>query len=1171
MATKKIKKKGKKGENLSASPRQIPNNHLKKDRPSISVCMIVKDEERFIANCLKSIKDIADEIIIIDTGSQDNTINIAKRYTDRIYFHPWKDNYSEARNHYFEYATGDWIFQVDADEELLREDIPALLKAVKYPDIDLIMVQIVSFLDKGKSQSSNNLGRLFRNNGVIHYEGRIHEKLVGYKKPVIFPVRLSHYGYDLDEDSSKNKFDKRISLLKMDIDDDPDNPIAYHYLSCCYISRNLFHETLNTSLKAIELSEKKNNKDPVFLWSRYNAALAYYNLQDYINAESMALSAIAENKYHLDSFFILTVIYLEQSKWSEALKCGSEYSFLLKKIRNQPDEFGTIVFNTLNESWLVMIWMAIASLKTGDSKDSETYIKSTLSQAPDRFNALKTIGQYCYRKGLSPEAHKYLKLAFDLNKEDPVVNDLLDRISSGGQITDFYASSAHYVAPVERAERTDTNNLAFHGMLSSYINQCLPDKAMELIQNNPQNLNITASELCRVADLYMEKGQVESAIKCYMMALERDTGLFEAWTTLAEITLNLNRLDEAQMFFAKALEIRQDDEETILGLCEIGALKGELDIIVKYCDVLLKKLNMPSNKTITCIDDLRSIFLEIENQLEKKTCSERINNIISHLSHRLNNNTPTTKINNKNGEPSLTIAFVDIPQNFETGDYYYRTYSPGMELARGRNIYVVSVSNIHPNKVDVINNADVVILNNICDPDLLPIISKRRDKGLRTVFELADDLNALQPWNAVYEFYNNKENIGLIYKLANYCDKLQFSVFELQRLYGMLNTNNEVFQNQILELHQTQRRNYNDDFIIGWGGSHGHLEDVASISEPLIKWVLSRPNIKLHLMCSRAIWELFKDLPENRKRYFPTGSIKDYYEFLNGVHVGIAPLRNTAFNRARSDVKYLEYAVSGVVPIVSDLETYQHVIDGENGFVFKNELDLIKRLDLLENNRQLLEKFSLSAKAYVTRHRLQSDHVTERIEFYMGSLSSGLPRNRKNSDPEKLFESWCNIPGSSRNANFLTLYNTEFEKSVYSGLVLMQNEANKPSANECFKKASELEPKNYLPFLYSSQTSNTPIDQLENAIKLAPFSIKAHLLLGEELARQGKIIDALNAFTQAYEISPLYHLPLVRAGNLLKTIGRHNEAEELFRCASNLQIKINNPNPVKSDPNLMTV
>jgi len=171
--------------------KNILNNSVK---PSISVCLIVKDEEQFLEKCLQSVKDVADEIIIIDTGSQDNTVNIAKRYTDKIYFHPWKDNYSEARNHYLDYAKGDWIFQIDADEELVKEDIPILLNAVKNPSIDVILLQIISHLRRGQSESRHSLERLFRNNGLIHYEGRIHERLIGFKRPMIYPVRLMHYG-----------------------------------------------------------------------------------------------------------------------------------------------------------------------------------------------------------------------------------------------------------------------------------------------------------------------------------------------------------------------------------------------------------------------------------------------------------------------------------------------------------------------------------------------------------------------------------------------------------------------------------------------------------------------------------------------------------------------------------------------------------------------------------------------------------------------------------------------------------------------------------------------------------------------------------------------------------------------------------------------------------------
>ena len=92
----------------------VPNN----GRPSLSACMIVKNEEKFLAQCLNSIKDAVDEIIIVDTGSTDKTVEIAQSFGAKVYHHPWRNSFSEARNHSLSYATCDWILQIDADEAL---------------------------------------------------------------------------------------------------------------------------------------------------------------------------------------------------------------------------------------------------------------------------------------------------------------------------------------------------------------------------------------------------------------------------------------------------------------------------------------------------------------------------------------------------------------------------------------------------------------------------------------------------------------------------------------------------------------------------------------------------------------------------------------------------------------------------------------------------------------------------------------------------------------------------------------------------------------------------------------------------------------------------------------------------------------------------------------------
>jgi glycosyltransferase involved in cell wall biosynthesis len=433
--TKKRNKKSSRRNKFKESNRIIgTDNNKYKNRPTISLCMIVKDEEEFLDKCLKSVKAVADEIIIIDTGSQDNTVKIAEKYTDKIYFHPWQDSFSEARNHYLEYASCDWIFQIDADEELVSGDINNVLAAVKNPDIDAIRVQIISTYRQGEDESSHNVERIFRNNGIIHYEGRVHNRLVGFQKPRIYPIRLRHYGYDLaDKSKLETKHQRRIDLLKKDIQENPENPLPYHYLSCCYLPNGLFHETLETGVKAIELAETTGNKNPLFLWTRYNVAMAYLKLKDYENAEAMALSAIDFENRHIDSHYLLTLIYHDQAKWDEVIKHGSEYLYLAEEIRKRPEEFGIMVANSLSESWNVLILMGIAHHEKNSLKESRELFETAISISTDPFPILKAIAIYYYTKGLLSYSRTYLRKALAINKKDPDIIEMLDKIDEKPQ------------------------------------------------------------------------------------------------------------------------------------------------------------------------------------------------------------------------------------------------------------------------------------------------------------------------------------------------------------------------------------------------------------------------------------------------------------------------------------------------------------------------------------------------------------------------------------------------------------------------------------------------------------------------------------------------------------------------------------------------------------------
>lgn len=143
--------------------------------------MIVRDEEAVIGRCLESVKDIADEIIIVDTGSTDRTKEIVKQYTDKIFDFKWVDDFSKARNFSFSKATKDYILWLDADDVLLEKDYCKFiqLKRNLNTDIDIYMMKYNCTLDKqGKPIVVQNRGRLFKREKNYQWVSPIHEVIM---------------------------------------------------------------------------------------------------------------------------------------------------------------------------------------------------------------------------------------------------------------------------------------------------------------------------------------------------------------------------------------------------------------------------------------------------------------------------------------------------------------------------------------------------------------------------------------------------------------------------------------------------------------------------------------------------------------------------------------------------------------------------------------------------------------------------------------------------------------------------------------------------------------------------------------------------------------------------------------------------------------------------------
>ena len=209
---------------------------------TLSLCMIVRDEEEMLPRCLAAVKDAVDEIVIVDTGSTDRTVEIARVFGARVIEQAWTGSFSDARNTSFDAATCDWVMYLDADEVLVQEDVDKL-RAVTgrtwREAFYLVETNYTGEAGDGTALTHNAL-RVFRNRPEYRFEGRLHEQIAQHL-PAYAPerieqtsVRLEHYGYLGSVRDARDKSRRNIDLLKAQQAESAPTPFLHFNLGSEY-------------------------------------------------------------------------------------------------------------------------------------------------------------------------------------------------------------------------------------------------------------------------------------------------------------------------------------------------------------------------------------------------------------------------------------------------------------------------------------------------------------------------------------------------------------------------------------------------------------------------------------------------------------------------------------------------------------------------------------------------------------------------------------------------------------------------------------------------------------------------------------------------------------------------------------------------------------------------
>ncbi len=257
----------------------------------LSQCMIVRNEEKNIRRALEWGKGIVHEQIVVDTGSEDRTVEIAIELGATVFHFPWIDDFSAAKNFAIEQAKGDWIIFLDADEYCLQESIskiiPILLKIengifeIEKPHA--VRSSLVNLDDKGQIFSTGTQERFFRNIPTVRYQNRIHEslhKLDGNELIVVDASKelvIYHTGYTRQTYNETDKLERNIRILRNELEEQPENYNALSYLGDSLFALEIYDEAEQAYLQVISNCNKVPSE------ARKEAAFSNYFKLKYLN------------------------------------------------------------------------------------------------------------------------------------------------------------------------------------------------------------------------------------------------------------------------------------------------------------------------------------------------------------------------------------------------------------------------------------------------------------------------------------------------------------------------------------------------------------------------------------------------------------------------------------------------------------------------------------------------------------------------------------------------------------------------------------------------------------------------------------------------------------------------------------------------------------------------
>ncbi len=612
-------------------------------RTTVSACMIVKDEEELLPRCLKSIVDVVDEIILVDTGSKDRTVEIAEEFGCKIYHFPWQGDFSSARNESMRYATKDWIFIIDADEEFPAKETHKLRVVTNQDELEIISISCLNkSLETGQVTSFLPSVRLVRRELGLQYFGIVHNRLdiPREKKVLRADIELFHYGYDLSREKMDNKLDRTRELLNRQLHDNPND--VYANFNMAQLLRGYTDGTgpdksrliVKHATRVIENPEsKEKNYYGQRLMAYHQKAIGLCSLQEFDEAEQCCLEALSEKEDYLDPILTLGDIYNYKTDFVLAQEYYEKYLALQAKYQTG-EEITNIILHNLDARHKAWYGLGLVGERTGNTEKAidayehvlknhspylDTYIRiaRVLMTVNRHEEAIAYFDKEITENGSSDIAYYGLGCALAGLKQYPKAIEALRtavqlmpgnadrRYTLGKVLLDSGDTAKGEACILEAADLYSDNAELFYDAGNILFTQGDYEKALEMYNNAlAKNPNHVQARL-NLGNCCFKTGHFDSACSIYEQVIAIDSTIYAVYRNLGIALARLDRVEEALNRLMTYSENRSDDMSVYPVMGELFVKAGHApEAIGCYEKYLISK-----PKDVSVIVGLADIYL----------------------------------------------------------------------------------------------------------------------------------------------------------------------------------------------------------------------------------------------------------------------------------------------------------------------------------------------------------------------------------------------------------------------------------------------------------------------------------------------------------------------------------------------------------------------------------